>query len=201
MEEQALQMVQALRNRGILTPEQMAAYVLAQDIWSGKPRLPFGPLIVVTAAGHRPDWAVDDPIRAAGVLFANQSGPADLTHVEWRVIRANTDQPRSLFRSSSRQPELVAHGTLLGWVTPEWTDYETNSGVAQRVSMVSPSGASLTLDVPTIHDLRTVLDIPATSFSNHTATIFHGFNAGSSFLGNPREIGRALCRNLGVEWR
>ncbi|MGV9836593.1 hypothetical protein ACWDUL_20730 [Nocardia niigatensis] len=185
------------------TPEQMAAYVLAQDVWSGKPRLPFGPLIVVTAAaGHRPDWAVDDPIRAAGALFAHQSDPAARTHVEWRVVGEAAYQPRSFFRARQKTcTDVLARGTLFGWITPVWLDHESNSGTCQRVSMVSAAGASLTLDVPTSQGSQIVVDIRPTSFSGATAAILNGFNTGSSFAGNPRELGRALCQRLDIEWK
>lgn len=119
MEENAETIVVRMQQNGIDTPEKIGAFIgsCGRGFWYGQcdwndSCLPFGPLLVVTAAGYRPEWAVDSFGRAMLQLFTRIADREKIIRIPWQLVEQRTGFWRGDYH------HVVEQGVYTGWQVP-----------------------------------------------------------------------------------
>ncbi|MGW4370489.1 hypothetical protein ACWEKT_33085 [Nocardia takedensis] len=136
----------------------MAVVIGLNGLWCGARRgglsdKPFGPLIATAAAGSRPRWAVENPVHAMAMLYAQEMPREDQAVMPW-VITGLRSVPAGLFGRRVRQRRVVVdRGEYRGWFIElggqDWTLHQLllgDRGAVVRVPALYADGQSFEID-------------------------------------------------------
>ncbi|EHB48730.1 hypothetical protein MycrhDRAFT_5571 [Mycolicibacterium rhodesiae JS60] len=198
MEKNASAVVDRLTADGFTNSGQIAAYIGAKGLWHGGlgPRLPFGPLIVITFELSRPAWAVDDANEAMSRMCAATVDASKQETLDWEIRGPTPPKQRRFGMQRTVPTPTLERGTLSGWVFP-YTDHDKKP--SSRVVVVSASGDSIDVGAPSPQPTQGRRTLSRVQYaSGDEAKPFRDFGRPSVGYANGEIVARGSCTLLAV---